>query len=97
MKIIISQWVQFENDKFPYHWTKEFESELIPVVGMDIEDPLWKEPDTYKIDKVTINYNENYYYVEVEKYSPVISQKVREDMEKAAQLHGWNLPWKEKL
>ena len=33
MKIFISQVVKFEGDNFPYSWTKEYDSELIPHKG----------------------------------------------------------------
>ena len=94
MKIIIAQLVEFENDPFPHIWQKEFESNLIPVVGMCVEDSLWKDPDTYKIVEVTVNYTENYYYVVVDRFEPTIPEKIRNEIEKAAISHGWKLPWK---
>lgn len=93
MKTIISQRVTYENDRFPYEWTKEVESNLIPAIGMSIEDTLWKDPYTYKITDIIIDYSENCYYVTVEPFEIVITSNIKEDMEKAAQLHGWKLPW----
>lgn len=89
MKIIISQLIEYENDNFPHFWRKEYESDLIPVIGMSLEDSFWKNPYTYKIIEVSINYEENYYYVEVEKFVPIITKENKENLEKGAKFHGW--------
>lgn len=49
MKIFLSQTVKFEGDNFPYSWTKEYDSELIPHKGDFVEDPLWKDPYEYEV------------------------------------------------
>lgn len=48
MKIILSQLVEIENDRFPHHWDKEYESTVVPMIGMKIGDPLWKDPYEYE-------------------------------------------------
>lgn len=42
---------------------KEFESNLVPVKGMQFEDSAWKDPR--EIKEVTLNPTENYYYLYV--------------------------------
>ena len=38
MTIILSQYVEVENDRFPHHIEKKIESSIIPNIGMSIED-----------------------------------------------------------
>ena len=65
---------------------KEWETDLVPVVGMEIEDPAWKEPRTIK--HVTLNPAEGYYYV----YARVDTQPNEarcKEWEKMYVAHGW--------
>lgn len=89
MKIIITQYVEIENDRFPHCLTKCIESTVIPNIGVSIEDPVWKEPYDYKVAEVMINYNEDCCYVTLEKYSDTISANFINDFAKMVKLHGW--------
>lgn len=93
MKVIISQIVAFEGDKFPYSWSKTYESNVIPCVGDTIEDPIWKDPGDYKVIGVTINYDAEECYVGVDGYEPVIPIERKEEFGKMAALHGWKANW----
>lgn len=64
MKLIIDLIVLYKgtDDDFSFGSTrKEFEINLVPVVGIEIEDSAWKHPR--EIKKVTINPDEGYYHL----------------------------------
>ena len=42
---------------------KEIETDLVPAVGMELEDPVWKKPRP--IERVTVNPTEGSYYLYV--------------------------------
>ena len=93
MNLIISQQVKIKGDNFPHNWRKEIESIIIPNIGMSIEDSLWKEPGTYKVTDVSINYQEDYCYISLEKYDVEIPDERKEEMAHIANLHGWACSW----
>ena len=43
---------------------KEFDSSVIPIPGMEVEDPVWESPT--KINNVTVSFEDDYYYVSLE-------------------------------
>ena len=61
--IIIDQ--VFVDEKYSkFILRKEVKSDLVPAVGMDIEDIVWEK--TKKIKKVNINIDKNFYAIFVE-------------------------------
>jgi hypothetical protein len=69
--------------------SKEYETDLVPMVGMEIEDPAWKK--SRRIKSVTINPSEGYYYV----YTGDDKDKDDARCEQLKQMylsHGWTSP-----
>ena len=64
---------------------KKCESNLVPSVGMELEDAVWEKPK--KIKKVNINVDKNYYliFVEDEFVTKSTSAKIIESYKK----QGW--------
>lgn len=93
MRLIISQVVEFENDDFPYTWRKEMETSVIPHKGDFIEDSLWKDPGEYEVIETTINYQENYCYVQLKQYENIIPVSRKDEFKRIAELHGWKAGW----
>lgn len=90
MTIILSQYVEVENDRLPHRIEKKIESSIIPNIGMSIEDSVWKDPYDYKVIEVLINYVEDYCYVTLEKYSEIIKNNFKNEFASMVKLHGWN-------
>ena len=90
MKILIMQMVEIENTQIPLRLEKEINSDIIPNIGMTVEDSLWKDPGEYKVADVVINYQENCCYITVEKYNDSISNDYKEEFKHIAELHGWS-------
>lgn len=68
---------------------KEFESDIIPIPGMFIEDTAWKKPR--KPAEITCNFDGQYYHVQFE---DVEIQKP-DALEREAEMyrgHGWKSP-----
>jgi hypothetical protein len=91
MKILVDIIIRCQSareDFLPTLVGKEYSTELIPMVGMYIEDPVWEEPK--KITGVTINPKESYYHI-------YVGEDVRSDEEMCKELeniyyaHGWDL------
>ena len=93
MKIILSQLVEIENDRFPHHWDKEYESTVVPMIGMKICDPLWKDPYEYEVTEVIINYESDECYVSLAKYDITIPQDRASESAHMASLQGWKASW----
>lgn len=91
MKVTIMQGVKIAKDNFPHHWRKTYESFVVPRRGDFIEDPIWKDPYEYKVNKVTIDYDSGECYVEVENYQDEIPADRKEEFVKMASLHGWKM------
>lgn len=92
MKIVLSQPVKIEGE--PYHrFSKTYESDIFPVVGTVVEDPLWKDPGEYKITGVSISYYENACYVGLETYEYEISNDKKNEIADMAKSHGWKASW----
>ena len=89
MTIILSQYVDVENDCFPHHIEKKIKSSIIPNIGMSIEDSVWKDPYDYKVIEVLINYAEDYCYVTLEKYSEIIKDNFKNEFANMVKLHEW--------
>src|SRR5690242_8249495 len=67
---------------------KEFDTELVPIAGMTIEDEAWE--DAREITAVTINPLEEYYAVFVADDSPTNPEEcVR--LQKMYSGHGWEI------
>lgn len=93
MKIILSQPVRIEGEPDIHRFSKEYESNIMPVVGAEIEDPLWKDPGAYKITGFTISYYENACYVGVVPYDFEIPNSRRSEIADMAKSHGWKASW----
>ena len=93
MKIILSQLVEIENDRFPHHWDKEYESTVVPMIGMKSGDPLWKDPYEYEVTEVIINYESDECYVSLAKYDITIPQDRASEFALMASRHGWKAGW----
>ena len=68
---------------------KEYDTDLVPMVGMQLEDSAWKEPRP--IQSVVINPTEGYYGV----YAGDDKGKDKGRCEKLEQMyhaHGWTRP-----
>lgn len=93
MKIILSQPVRIEGERDIHRVSKEYESDIMPVTGVEIEDPLWKDPGEYKITGYTICYYDNSCFVGVEPYSQEIPKDRKEKFAEMAKSHGWKASW----
>jgi hypothetical protein len=68
---------------------KEYETGLVPMVGMEIEDPAWNQ--SRAIRSVTINPEEDYYYVYAG--DDIGQDNLQcEQLEQAYHAHGWRRP-----
>lgn len=94
MKIHLNQSVKIIGDSFPHFWRKEYESNIVPHKGDFIEDGLWKEPGEYQVLEVTINYEQNYCFVNIARYSDEIPEDRKSDFAHIAELHGWESSWR---
>lgn len=93
MKIILSQPVKIEGEPDIHRFSKEYISDIIPIIGIEVEDPLWKDPGEYKITGYTISYYENSIYVGLEKYNFEIPKSRKKEFAQMAKLHGWKASW----
>lgn len=93
MKIHLTQQVGIEGDRFPHNWRKDYDSTVIPSIGMYVEDPIWKDPGEYKVVDVIINYYGDYCYVALEKYDVEIPKVRKDEFAHMANLHGWECSW----
>ena len=89
MKIHVSQQVNVEGENFPRTMYKEFESSIIPSLGMRIEDIGWKKPYDYEVVEVIINYEENRVFVSVAQYNNVIPADKIENFFEIQKHCGW--------
>lgn len=68
---------------------KEYETNLLPMIGMGIEDTAWH--DTIEITNITCNFNENYYHIQL----PCIKLENKDDCQREEdmmKLHSWKHP-----
>lgn len=65
---------------------KEIETDLVPVVGMELEDPAWEKPRP--IERVTINPTDGYYYLHVGDDTAENRDRC-EQRKQLYQHHGW--------
>ena len=93
MKILLSQPVKIEGEPNIHRWSKEYISDIMPVIGVEVEDPLWKDPGEYKITGYTISYYENTCYVGLEQYDITVPNSRKEEFADMAKLHGWKASW----
>jgi len=93
MKVQLMQNVRIRGERFPYQWSKVYESNVIPSVGMKIEDSLWKDPTEYEVKDVTINYADDICYVSIGWYNVEIAKERQKEMANMAKLHGWTCNW----
>lgn len=89
MTIHLLQNVNIVGRKFPNYWEKDYESSVIPTIGMKIEDPIWKEPYEYAVIEVIIDYYEDACYVTLEEYKDTIPISHKDEFAHVANLHGW--------
>ena len=67
---------------------KEFETNLLPYEGLEIEDTAWKDPIT--ILSVVISYQSEYIYVALEENN-IIKEDKYETIKKMFIGHGWQI------
>ena len=89
MKIKLTQMVSITGDSFPMPFNKEFENTIIPFVGATIFDSVWKDPSSYDVTHISIDYQEDRCYVTLEPLA--YSVDLAEYSEMAAH-HGWYCP-----
>ncbi|SKA58454.1 hypothetical protein [Photobacterium toruni] len=88
MKLILNHYIIVKSENHAYKSvTKEMQTDLVPMPGMEIEDGAWKNPRV--IQRVTMNPDENYYFVwtnddEVETYEHA------DRLIKMYKSHDWN-------
>lgn len=83
-KIIIDQ--VFQNKESVLETLrKEYSSNLLPMQEMEIEDAAWD--NSKRIEKVTINFKENSYYLHVNP-EEIEKNKLQQRVE-MFKLHGW--------
>ena len=68
---------------------KEFETDLVPMVGMGLEDPAWKESRIIK--SITINPAQGYYFLHVGDESGNDKDQC-EQFKQMYYQHGWHRP-----
>jgi len=90
MKLIVDVYVFDKTPQNSYVFgtmRREFETDLVPMLGMEIEDVAWKEPRA--ITSVVINPSEGYYYIFAGEEAGVGEEQCQRlvEMYKA---HGWN-------
>jgi len=93
MKVILTQPVKIDGEPDIHSFTKTYESDIIPVVGVEVEDTLWKDPGMYKITGFYMSFNENAYYVGLEPYEFVILESGKDEIADMAKSHGWKASW----
>lgn len=93
MKICLSQQVDIGNERFPHSWKKEYDSSIIPMVGMKIGDPIWKDPYEYEVVDVIIDYYSDECYISLSKYKDTIPQERKSEFAHMASGHGWKASW----
>lgn len=94
MKIVLSQPVKIEGEPDIHRFSKEYESDIMPVVGIEVEDSLWKDPGEYEITGYMISYQENTCFVGVKPYNITIPKSRKDEFAHMAKLHGWKASWK---
>lgn len=87
MEIVLIQYIESEDDKFPKPIYKALHSDIIPHKGDFISDTLWKERE-YEIDHVTIDYTYKRCEVVLNKCEEVWNKF--DDYLKLAETHGWS-------
>ena len=50
MKILLTQQVGIEGDRFPHNWRKEYDSTVIPNIGMSVEDYCYVALEKYEVE-----------------------------------------------
>lgn len=67
---------------------KEFETNILPFVGLEIEDTAWKEPK--KVLSVVVSYQNEYIYVGLEEYD-IQNEKHLTQVKDMFKGHGWEV------
>lgn len=93
MKVILTQPVKIDGEPDIYSFSKTYNSNIIPVIGSEVEDPLWKDPGMYKITGFYISFYEDAYYVGLEPYEYVILESGKNEIADMAKSHGWKASW----
>ena len=94
MKIIVSQPVVIEGDRFPHRWHKEFDSDVIPHNGDYVQDTLWEGDEYYKVTEVIIHYELNECYVTISQYETEIPADRKDYFADMANSHEWECSWR---
>ena len=87
MKIVLIQYIETQNEKYPNAIYKAVENNAIPHAGDYINDAVWKEPTQYKVCEVVIDYTYNRCEVTIEKCEEEWDSF--ENFAAMANLHGW--------
>ena len=87
MKLILDLSIACDDPKYVYAMVrKELETDLVPMVGMQLEDSAWKEPRP--IEHLTINPTEGYYLIQAGREHGK-NQKDCEQLKKMYHVNGW--------
>lgn len=94
MKLIISLMVMAKNSNRMGNYLvgivhREWDTNLVPAVGMEIEDSAWKKPRV--LNGVTINPEENYYLTWVNE-DVADTEELANQHIKMYLSHGWKRP-----
>ncbi len=89
MKIILDITIAVKGAHVHSILRKEYDTELIPIPGIEIEDSAWKEPK--KPVSISCNFDEGYYLLNF----PSVQLNMDDECEKEGKmyrLHGWKSP-----
>ena len=90
MKIILSQVIGLKESKRDcFLIKKEYESNIIPQVGWEIYDSLWKDPSEYEVIQVILNYKNNECQVALSSIKLEGNKEYLKEWYDLVKLHGW--------
>lgn len=101
MKIILRQYVGIKGKELTNRGiSKEFESNVVPHVGMFIADIAFKDPYEHEVEEVIINYGDDTCYVLLKPHEIEADKEISEEEEKQVihyhidvfKAHGWEVP-----
>jgi len=88
MKVICDKVIMVKRNHIASIMRKEFETDIIPVPGMEFEDSTFKEP--ISITNVTCNFQDNCYWLSLPKKEAETEQDSRQEIEMMKR-HGWKI------
>ena len=89
MKIILDISIVLKGQHVHSMLRKEYETDLLPIPGMEIEDSAWKEA---KIStSITCNFDDGYYLLNFQSVQLNTEEECKQE-EEMYHLHGWKKP-----